>query len=177
MNLCRLFPALVLAIAACASTPTGTPTVTSLANVHTPAAGLLTAGRIQSNDVQNLARSGVRHVIDLTLDSETPDFDEAAAVRAAGMRYDNLPIRGPEDLTLENVRTFDRLVRSSDRPLLVHCASSNRVGAMAALRAAWISGKAIEEAVEEGRLWGLAGLEPAVRARLEAVAPARGSTK
>lgn len=89
------------------------------------------------------------------------------------MRYDNLPIRGPEDLTLENVQAFDRLVRSSERPLLVHCASGDRVGATAALRAAWVSGEGSDEAVEKGRKWGLAGLEPAVRATIEAVSPGR----
>jgi hypothetical protein len=50
----------------------------------------------------------------------------------------------------------------------VHCASSNRVGAMAALRAAWIDGRPTEEALQIGRAWGLKSLEPTVRARLEA---------
>lgn len=172
MNAYWLVPMLALGVAACASTPTGTPVI-PLANVHAPAAGLLTAGHIKPDDIPHLARSGLRHVIDLTLDSETPGFDEAAAVQAAGIRYDSLPIRGAEDLTPENVQTFDRLVSGSERPLLVHCASSNRVGALAALRAAWVSGKSTEEAIEEGRHWGLTSLEPTVRTKLEAAASTR----
>ena len=137
-----------------------------LANLHKPKPDVYTAGRLQPEDVARLRAAGVRHVIDLTRDSETPSFDEASAVRAAGIAYDNLPIAGPQDLTRDNVRTFARLVSGSPQPLLVHCASSNRVGAMAALRAAWIDGKPVDEAIVEGRAWGLTSLESAVRERL-----------
>ena len=107
-------------------------------------------------------------MIDLTPDAETPDFDEAAAVRAAGLLYSNLPLRGAVDLTRENVMTFDALVRDAERPVLVHCASGNRVGAMAALRAAWVDGKQVDEAIATGKAWGLKGLEEEVRRRIEA---------
>jgi uncharacterized protein (TIGR01244 family) len=174
---------IVLAVASCsppgtskqASTPPQEARVSGmavpaleLANLHRPGPGVYTAGRLQPEDVARLRAAGVRHVIDLTQDSETPGFDEASTVRAAGMAYDNLPIAGPQDLTRDNVRAFDRLVSGSLQPLLVHCASSNRVGAMAALRAAWIDGKPVDEAIAEGRAWGLTSLEPAVRERLAA---------
>ncbi len=148
-----------------------TKALASLPNIASPAANIATAGRLQAKDIPVIAKAGVRHVIDLTVDSETPDFDEAAAVRSAGMRYDNLPIRGAEDLTPENVARFDRLINAAgSEPTLVHCSSSNRVGAMAALRAAWIQGQSVEAALEQGRRWGLKGLEPAVRERLSASA-------
>ena len=170
--------AALLGLVACAGAPTQ-PTVAASADTASPApaspdalqgasSDVLTSGRVDADEVRRLARRGVRHVIDLTHDSETPDFDEAAAVRAAGMRYDNLPIRGPEDLTPENVHAFDRLIAASSRPLLVHCASRNRVGAMAALRAAWVEGKSAEEALEQGRRWGMTSLEGAVTERLVA---------
>jgi len=110
--------------------------------------------------------AGIRHVIDLTPDAETPGFDEAAAVRAAGLRYSNLPLRGAADLTRGNVLAFDALVRDAGRPLLVHCASGNRVGAMAALRAAWVEGRDAEAALAIGKAWGLKGLEGDVRQAL-----------
>jgi uncharacterized protein (TIGR01244 family) len=71
------------------------------------------AGKLEPADIAQLAAAGIKEVIDLRDDSETPDFDEAAAVRAAGMRYHNLPIRGPQDLTEDNVRTLDALLRSA----------------------------------------------------------------
>lgn len=134
--------------------------------VRAPAPGVTVSGRIASDDVVALRERGVVHVIDLTPDAETPDFDEARAVSAAGLGYSNLPLAGAADLTLENVHAFDALMRESARPVLVHCASGNRVGAMAALRAAWIDGKPLEEAVAIGKAWGLTGLESEVRARI-----------
>ena len=156
-----------LVTAGCATSAAGF-TPPPLANVAAPAPGIVAAGRIGPDDVTQLRESGIRQVIDLTPDEETPDFDEATAIRDAGIAYANLPLRGAADLTPENVRAFDALLRDAPRPVLVHCASSNRVGAMAALRAAWIEGKPAEEAVAIGKAWGLKGLEGAVR---EALAP------
>lgn len=154
-----------LVVAGCAGTPPlETPPPVSDARIAAP--GIVAAGRLQPDDVTGLRDSGIRHVIDLTPDHETPGFDEAAAVRAAGLGYSNLPLAGASDLTPENVRAFDALLRDAGRPVLVHCASGNRVGAMAALRAAWVEGRSEEESLAIGRAWGLKGLEPAVRARL-----------
>ncbi|MBQ4854040.1 tyrosine-protein phosphatase [Rhodanobacter sp. B2A1Ga4] len=140
-----------------------------LAHVAFPAPHRVASGRLQAGDIATLKRAGIRQVIDLSLDSETPGFDEAAAVRAAGIGYHNLPIRGAGDLTRARVVQFDRLLRDAgDQPTLVHCASGNRVGAMIALRAALIDGLPAEAALAEGRRWGLKGLEPAVRERLQA---------
>jgi len=154
-----------LAAAGCASTPVPVAIVT-VAGAVSPAPGIVSAGRLAPADIARVRNAGIRHVIDLTPDAETPDFDEAAAVSAAGMRYSNLPLRGAVDLTRENVLAFDALVRNAERPLLVHCASGNRVGAIAALRAAWIDGRSADEAIAIGRAWGLKGLEVDVRQKL-----------
>jgi len=162
-----LLSLLLVAAPAWAADVLDTKALASLPNVTHPAPNIATAGRLQAKDIAVIAKAGVRHVIDLTVDSETPDFDEAVVVRAAGMQYHNLPIRGAEDLTPDNAARFDRLiVEVGAAPTLVHCSSSNRVGALAALRAAWIQGQPVEAALAEGRRWGLKGLEPAVRERL-----------
>lgn len=158
-----LFP--VIAAAGCVSTSQSIA-LPAVPNAVSPTNGVVSAGRLGPADVARLRESGIHHVVDLTPDDETPGFDEAAAVRAAGLQYTNLPLRGAADLTPENVRAFDAIVRSADRPLLVHCASGNRVGAMAALRAAWVEGRGVDEAIEVGRAWGLKGLETEVRRRL-----------
>lgn len=130
-----------------------------------PAEGLHAGGRIHATDLPALSAANVRHVIDLTPDEETPDFDEAAAVRAAGLRYDNLPISGPDDLTVANVIAFDRLLEGREDTTLVHCASGNRVGALLAIEAAR-EGTAPEEALALGRRAGLGNLEDEVREQL-----------
>src|SRR5690606_35546744 len=131
-----------------------------------PTPNIHTGGRITAEDLPALRAAGITHVIDLTPDAETPDFDEAAAVRAAGLAYDNLPIAGAADFTPASVTAFDQLLRGTDAPTLVHCASGNRVGALAALRAAWLQGADEEAAIAEGHRWGLRSLEGEVRARL-----------
>ena len=162
-----LFAFLALTLAGCASI---SPTITempALPHLAEPSKGVFTSGRLTDADVASIERSGIREVIDLTLDSETPDFDEAAAARSRGLVYRNLPINGANGLSLENVQAFDAMLRSAERPVMVHCASSNRVGAIAALKAAWVDGATPEQAVAVGKSWGLKGLEAEVRARLQ----------
>jgi uncharacterized protein (TIGR01244 family) len=157
--------ALLISSHALATPPTSVP---DIPNAVSPVEGVISAGRLSAHDMEKLSNAGIQEVIDLTPDAETPGFDEASAVRAADMRYSNLPLRGASDLTKENVATFDEMLRNAKLPVLVHCASGNRVGAIAALRAAWIDGKSVEEAIVIGKQWGLKGLEPQVRERIEA---------
>lgn len=174
----KLIAPMVLAAAlaggGCATTAEPAP-LPAIADAVSPVPGVVSAGRLQPDDIARVREAGVRHVIDLTPDVETPDFDEAAAVRAAGLAYSNLPLRGAVDLTRENVIAFDALVRTAKRPVLVHCASGNRVGAMAALRAAWVEGKPADEAIEIGKAWGLKGLEAEVQRRIESGTPQSGT--
>lgn len=140
-----------------------------LPHVSFPAPHRVASGALQASDMAKLKEAGVREVINLSAASETPNFDEAAAVRSAGITYRYLPIRGAADLTRGNVVRFDQLLSDAgDHLTLTHCASSNRVGAMIALRAAVVGGQSTDAALAEGRRWGLKSLEPAVRERLQA---------
>jgi uncharacterized protein (TIGR01244 family) len=152
-------------LAACATTP-APEAPPPVAGALSPTRGVLVTGRLAEADVDRLRAAGYRQVIDLTPDAETPDFDEAAAVRDSRLGYSNLPLRGGVDLTRENVQAFDALMRDARRPVVVHCASGNRVGAMAALRAAWIEGRDVEAAIAIGKAWGLKSLEAEVRRQL-----------
>ncbi|HUH31541.1 MAG TPA: sulfur transferase domain-containing protein [Rhodanobacter sp.] len=164
----RLLLGLALAVTALAipATPPA-EALRNLPNVAFPAPQRIASGRLQAADLPALQAAGVRQVIDLSVDDETPGFDEATALRKAGIGYHNLPIHGASDLNDANVARFDQLLAAAgDQRTLVHCASSNRVGAMIALRAATVGGLPVEAALAEGRRWGLKSLEPAVRERL-----------
>src|SRR3546814_18853237 len=95
--------------------------VPEVAHATSPAPGIISAGRLVPADIERLREAGIRHVIDLTPDEETPGFDEAATVRAAGLGYSNLPLAGPPDLTREHVLAFDALLRDAAPPVPVHC--------------------------------------------------------
>jgi uncharacterized protein (TIGR01244 family) len=164
-----LLVALAMSVSVCVAAAPEEAAMAGLPHVAFPAPHRVASGRLQASDIPTLKHAGIRQVIDLSLDSETPDFDEAAAMRAAGIGYHNLPIRDAADLTRTRVVQFDRLLRDAgDQLTLVHCASGNRVGAMIALRAALLGGQSTDAALAEGRRWGLRGLEPAVRERLQA---------
>lgn len=132
-----------------------------------PSATRYAAGQLRAEHIKALVDADVRRVIDLTTARETPDFDGRAAIEQAGMIYAALPIDGKGGLTRDNVRAFDALLsKAGDDITLVHCSSANRVGALVALRAAWIDGATPEQAIAEGERWGLKGLRDTVALQL-----------
>jgi uncharacterized protein (TIGR01244 family) len=100
-------------------------------------------------------------VIDLRSLEENRGFDEAATVEGLGMSYISLPVSGAGDVSYQNARALDGILANIDGPVLVHCASSNRVGALLALRAK-LNGADDEDALALGADAGLASLRPVV---------------
>jgi len=117
----------------------------------------------------HLAREGVRTVINLRAPDEPMAYDEAAEAARLGLRYVALPIAGAADLDRERVREFGCALDDARRQggVLIHCASSNRAGAMVALDEALNRGCRLDDALERGRAAGLQALEPAVVALAE----------
>lgn len=162
-----LLPILLLAAPAGSAPRFDASALEGLPNLSFHAQNFVASGRLDAADIDTLKKAGIENVIDLSDDEETPDFDESAAVAAAGMHYRNLPIDGGNGLTRENVERFDKLLSAAgDTPTLIHCGSSNRVGALVAMRAAMSQKQPVEAAIETGRKWGLKGLEPLVREQL-----------
>ena len=122
------------------------------------------SGQPTPEQLEQLARDGVRTVINLRAPGEPDQYDERAAAERLGLRYVAIPVAGAQDLTREAVRRFsDELTQAQALgPVLIHCASANRVGAMVALEQGWHQGAGMAAALELGRAAGLAGLEPTV---------------
>lgn len=137
-----------------------------IANLSLPDAQVVASGQPTQEQLQALASAGVKHVINLRPDSEM-EFDEKAVVESLGMIYHSLPVAGAADVTRENAAALSQLLEvMGGQPVLVHCSSSNRVGALMAVSAAETRGLSIDDAVTEGQRWGLTRLESAVRAAL-----------
>jgi protein tyrosine phosphatase (PTP) superfamily phosphohydrolase (DUF442 family) len=81
------------------------------------------------------------------------------------MKYISLPIGGASGVTYENASLLDETLSKIDGPVLVHCASSNRVGALLSLREK-MHGASTEEALSLGDEAGLSSLRKTVEARL-----------
>lgn len=132
----------------------------------TPVDGITSSGQPTEAALQVFADAGYVAVVDLRRDSESRGFDEAAAVEALGMSYVSLPVDPKGGINFENASALNEALAGFDGPVLVHCGSGNRVGALVALGAV-LDGSDHEAAIEEGRAAGLTKLEEQVREVLE----------
>lgn len=137
---------------------------TATVQLMEPRPGLFSAGQPAPRDWNALARErGITTVVNLRGSDELGDRDEASEVRAAGLAYHQIPVSGPGDIDDANAGRLWRLLSATEGPVLVHCGSGNRVGALLAIGAARDGGMATEEAIAFGRAAGLAGAEARVR--------------
>jgi protein tyrosine phosphatase (PTP) superfamily phosphohydrolase (DUF442 family) len=90
-----------------------------------------TEGQPEEEHLKRLAEAEYKTVVDLRTPGETPRPDEwGKVVRRAGMEYVNIPV-GHKDIDNETFDRFRELMRDGGRrPVLVHCSSANRVGAL-----------------------------------------------
>lgn len=145
-----------------AASMTATTAHDAIPNQREPRANLLTGGQPDASAWQALAARGVTTVINLRPDAELGERDEAAEVAATGMEYVSIPVAGAGDITPEKARALSQAIALAKGRVLVHCASSNRVGALLALGAAQ-EGADAQAALQFGKDAGLAGAEPRVR--------------
>lgn len=137
-------------------------TITATNLMH-PQDSVFTSGQPTQEEFQAMAEAGIKHIINLRPNAEM-DWDEAQYVESLGMTYSQLPIASAADLTVSNAEALDQLLnKAGGEPVLVHCASGNRIGAVIAVREAKIRQKELEEAISTGKQWGLTKLEPQVR--------------
>ena len=130
-----------------------------------PVDGITSAGQPGAEALQVFADSGYVAVIDLRGTDEKRGYDEPAVAEELGLEYVSLPIVGRDGISFENAAKLDKLLAGYDEPVLVHCGSGNRVGALLALRES-LAGAEDEAALELGRSAGLTRLEGIVKERL-----------
>jgi len=128
--------------------------------VVVPVDGLTSAGQPDEAALGIFAEQGYTTVIDLRTEGEDRGMDEAKVVEGLGMEYISLPI-GRDDINFDNARSLDLLIAETDGPVLVHCGSANRVGALLALSKS-LGGADDETALEYGRKGGMTRLESTV---------------
>lgn len=138
-----------------------------LMNRAEPLPGITSAGQPDEASLAAIAEEGYVAVIDIRGEQEDRGIDEKAIVESLGMQYINLPVAGPDAVTYENANALDELLAGIDGPVLLHCASSNRVGAILALRERMNGGSA-EAALELGLAAGMRSpaLQEAIETRL-----------
>ena len=131
-----------------------------------PRPRLLCAGQPDEAGFRAAAEAGVTAVMNLRPDAEMA-WNEAALLRELGLEYVQIPVAGPEDLNQDNARQLNQWLKQHENDqILVHCASSNRVGALLALGAV-LEGASPDEALALGRSAGLTKMEPLVQALIQ----------
>ena len=130
-----------------------------------PAEGVLTGGQPSREELTAIAESGYRSVINLRTEGEKGNTDPTF-VESLGMDYVDIPIEGADGLTEENARRLAGALEEVEKPVVVHCGSGNRVGALFAMKAYYVDGQPAEEALLIGQQAGMTRLEPAVRQKL-----------
>jgi uncharacterized protein (TIGR01244 family) len=161
--------ALMLSAALLAGPDETTADWPEIEGAKTPAANRMISGQPSPAELVRIRESGVTHVVNARDIGEFEAWDQAELIETLGMTYHRVPIGDTDDLDLEAVRSFDRILSDiGDERALLHCASGNRIGALFALRAAWLQGRNTEEAIDIGQAHGLTGLSSTVRRLLDA---------
>lgn len=136
-------------------------------NARTPLPGVLSGGQVTQEQLAEAAAAGYRTVVSLRMPEELQEWDEPSTVEGLGMRFVSLPIAGAEGITPENAKKLAALLDEKElRPMVLHCGSGNRIGALFALIAFDLEGKDAESALQVGKDAGLTRLEPVVREKL-----------
>ena len=141
--------------------------LTLLPNALQPEEGLLVGGQPTAEQLEQARDLGYETVINIrNTDEPGPAREE---VEALGMSYVSIPVAGAEGISEENARALATALDEAEGPVIVHCGSGNRVGALFALKAHYVDGASAEESMQIGMDYGLTRLEPVVRERLELV--------
>jgi uncharacterized protein (TIGR01244 family) len=146
------FATVVVALPALAGVPE-TMEASQIPSYRLVRPGLAFGGQPSPETLGRLADLGFRTVVNLRTEAEGA-VEEGQIVRAQGLAYVWVPVT-PGTFSLEDVRAVERVLDDPDSgPVLLHCASANRVAAVwAAIQAR--DGRTVEEAEAMGRATGL----------------------
>lgn len=157
---------LLTGLPALADSPSAPPVAVEIPNVRTPLPGVTSGGQPTEDELRQAAELGYRTVVSLRTAGEEIPFNEAELVTSLGMSYVSLPIPGAEGINADNAKALAKILDEAERPLVLHCGSGNRVGALFAIEAHDLGEKNAEEALQIGIDAGLTSLEPVVREKL-----------
>jgi uncharacterized protein (TIGR01244 family) len=151
---------------AAAPTPPAAPDPAAAAPAPTPAAAaapdllanVRTGGQPTDEQLEQAKKDGVKTVINLRGTAEAAEYAaEEAKVKALGMTYVHIPIDGKtgDGLNEANARKLGELLAAENKPVMLHCATGQRVGALLGLRAYYVDGATPEAALATAKANGL----------------------
>ena len=136
-------------------------------NTANPTPNLTTGGQPSKSDLEKMAKNGIKVIVNLRTKGEFRKFDEKKVVESLGMKYVSIPIGDEKDFNLNNVKLLDDALAGLKSPAVVHCASSNRVGGLLALRENLIKSSSAQDSIVFGRKAGMGSSEKTVEKLLK----------
>lgn len=100
----------------------------NLPNLQQPSYKIFTAGQPTETGFKEAADMGVKTVINVLPEKECV-ANEEQTVTANNMAYHALPFSTTE-FKMVTIRDFAVLIKSVDKPVLVHCSTGNHVGGL-----------------------------------------------
>lgn len=112
------------------------------------------AGQPTAEGFREAKQKGVRTVINLRIPAENPGFDEPALMKELGLEYIAIPLT-PQTIEASQADEFLAALGAAPKPVLIHCATGNRVSGLWAIHLAVNHGLPVEEALEAAGKSGL----------------------
>jgi uncharacterized protein (TIGR01244 family) len=130
------------------------PGVTNFARVETTVA---CAGATKAEAVPEIKKMGFASIINLRLPTEQgADIDaEAAAAKAAGIRFYAIPFNGGSPDPAVADRFLEAITTKGSEPAFIHCAGGNRAAAMWMIKRLSVDHWTVDRATEEATALGL----------------------
>ncbi len=111
-------------------------------------------GQVTKDELKQAANEGFKSILNLRASGEEGFMsDEGKQAEAAGLTYVNIPVKKEEisdELTSQVLKEIDEL----PKPVLVHCASGMRAGAMACMHMATREGMTADEGMTKAQAIG-----------------------
>jgi protein tyrosine/serine phosphatase len=131
--------------------------VNGVPNFHQVDMNLYRGAQPTTEGFRNLAKMGIRIVIDLREPSDR-SYTEEEAVTAVGMRYIQVPLNGYHAPSSDQITKLLALLNDEAGPIFIHCKrGADRTGTVVACyriaRQKWTNDEALAEARQYGMSW------------------------
>lgn len=110
--------------------------------------------QLNPEQLQQAAEEGYKSVLNLRSPQEEGFVpDERKQAEAVGLQYSNIPF-SPQEITSELADNILQQIKQLPKPILTHCKSGLRSGAMSLMYVATEEGMSAEQAMEKGKQLG-----------------------
>jgi len=138
----------------------------NIPNACWPKDDVLVGGQPSRDDFTDAKNAGFKTIINIRGLGEDGTDWEPDFLNRLGLIYHHIPVSGPMDITEEKAQLLMDRMETCAYPLMIHCASGNRVGALFAINAFKRDGLTRSQAIQIGSDAGLTKLRPFVEALL-----------